>query len=300
MPDHRDLVMAPFTPFVTERVWQDLVVGTVDGAPDSVHLARWPQCDTAVVDDELAEQMVLVRRLVELGRGARAEGKVRTRQPLSRALVSAAGWERVPDELRAQVAEELNVQRLDSLSGASADELVDVHVKANFRSLGKRYGKATPVVASAVAEADPAALAGALRETGRAVLTVEGVGEVELGPDDIVVTETPREGWAVASDAGASVALDLALDDALRRLGAAREVVRLLQEARKDAGLEVVDRITVWWESSNEHVVAALLEHGDLVAAEVLATSIQRGPAPADAAPGAANDLPVELAVRRA
>jgi len=280
-------------------VWGDLFA-RADGAPESVHLARWPTSDAEVVDTELAAQMALVRRVVELGRGARAEAKVRTRQPLARALVSASGWERLSDELRDQVAEELNVQALSSLSGQVAQDLVDVVAKANFRSLGARYARETPRVAEAIAAADPAGLARSLREHGAATLVVAGIGEVRLTPDDVVVTETPREGWSVASEAGASVAIDLQLDEGLLLLGVAREVIRLVQEARKSAGFDVSDRIDLWWESDHDDVARAIHEHSGAIAGEVLALSISRGEAPTDASRSIGSDLGLSLAVRRA
>ena len=267
------LCMAPFTPFITERVWQDLFRDNDTSAPTSVHLASWPTADAALIDDELAADMALVRRLVELGRAARATSGVRTRQPLGRALVSAPRWAHLSDELRAQVADELNVQALESLSGAG---LVDVTIKANFRALGKRFAKATPQVANAVAATDAEALLAAIRADGKASLDVDGMGAVEIELDDLVVTETPREGWAVAADASESVALDLVLTDALLRAGVARDVVRAIQEARKAAGLELTDRIKVRWMSPSEQTIAAMTEHAEAIKTEVLAVSLEQ------------------------
>ncbi len=167
------LVMAPLTPFVTERVWQDLVRPTTPGAPDSVHLADWPDSATTAVDLELAQQMALVRRLVELGRAARASTGVKTRQPLGRALVSAPGWEQLPDELRRELAAELNVQEIEALSSVEG-ELVSVSAKANFRSLGKRFGARTPAVAAAIAAVDPHVLHRDLSSGGTTSVEVEG------------------------------------------------------------------------------------------------------------------------------
>jgi isoleucyl-tRNA synthetase len=269
------LVMAPFTPFVSERVWQDLFAS--DAVP-SVHLGQWPTVDNSVINEKLSRHMELVRRLVELGRGARAEAKVKTRQPLGRALIGASEWDELSAELQAQVAEELNVQTLESLASVGGD-LVEVSIKANFRALGKRYGQQTQVVASAVAAADPAALKNALRASGTATITVDGVGEVALTDEDLVITETPREGWAVMSEAGASVALDLHISPELKLLGLAREAIRLIQEARKDSGLAIGDRIAVSWSSTDSETADALRAHGDLVAAEVLATTFVEGSA---------------------
>jgi isoleucyl-tRNA synthetase len=273
------LAMAPFTPFITERVWQDVVRPVEPDAAESVHLAAWPQVAADAVDDELAAQVALVRRLVELGRAARATSGVRTRQPLSRALVSAPGWGSLSDELRAQVGEELNVATVGTL-GEQAGELVDVHAKANFRALGKRFGKDTPTVAAAVAAADATALAAQLRSTGTATVLLDSQ-PVTLDGEEVVVTETPREGWAVAADSGETLALDLEVTPQLRRAGLAREAVRLVQEARKSAGLDVSDRIELWWTADGE-LADALREHAALVADEVLATSYHEG-APEDA-----------------
>ena len=292
------LCLAPFTPFITERVWQDLFRTTDPAAPASVHLASWPEPDPALSDPELTAQMSLVRRLVELGRAARATSSVRTRQPLRRALISAPGWAGLPDDLRAQVAEELNVQLLEALADESAG-LVDVSVKANFRALGQRFGKQTPTVAAAIAAAPPAGIVRDLRASGVVSLTVPDVGEVEITDGDVIVTETPQEGWAVVTEGGESLALDLHIDDELRRAGLAREVVRTLQEGRKIAGLEVSDRISVEWSSADSDLAAAIREHAEAIAAEVLATSFVEG----DAAVGAGRvetDLPVELRIAKA
>ncbi|MEU3553104.1 isoleucine--tRNA ligase [Streptomyces fragilis] len=270
-------LMAPLTPFITERVWQDLVVPVVPDAPESVHLSAWPEADLDAVDAELSQQMTLVRRLVELGRATRAESGVKTRQPLSRALVAVSGFERLGEEMRAQITEELNVAALASLSEVGGS-LVDTTVKANFRALGKRFGKRVQEVAKAIAAADAAALSASLRETGTASVDVEGE-TVSLSPEEVIVTETPREGWSVASDSGATVALDLEITEELRRAGLARDAIRLIQEARKNSGLDVADRIALRWTSADAAVVEALTAHAGLVSDEVLATDFARGEA---------------------
>jgi isoleucyl-tRNA synthetase len=268
-------LMAPLVPFVTERVWQDLVVPVVPDAPDSVHLASWPVADERWIDPALSARMHLVRRLVELGRATRAESGVKTRQPLSRALVAAAGFEDLDAELRAQIAEELNVSSLASLSEVGGS-LVDTSAKANFRALGKRFGKGVQAVAAAVAAADAAALSAELREKGATSVVVDGA-EVALSPEEVIVTETPREGWSVASDAGATVALDLEITPELRLAGLARDVIRLVQDARKTSGFDVADRIHLRYAASGGELAEALEVHSGLVAEEVLAESLRAG-----------------------
>jgi isoleucyl-tRNA synthetase len=263
------LCMAPFTPFITERVWQDLFASTDQADIPSVHLANWPS-DPTFSNPELLADMALVRRIVELGRAARASSSVRTRQPLGRALIAAARWDELDDELTSQVSDELNVAHLDSLSDAAPD-LVDISIKANFRSLGQRYGKQTPNIAAAVSEADASMIVEHLRTRGSVTLSVAKIGDVDITVDDVVITETPREGWSVAAEHGESVALDLTLTDELIRAGLAREFIRAIQEARKQGGLDITDRIAVAWTSDNSEAIAALEEHRDAISKDVLA-----------------------------
>jgi isoleucyl-tRNA synthetase len=281
-------LMAPFTPFVTEEVWSRAVLPglTSPGAekPDSVHLASWPEVDEAARDERLVEQVALVRRLVELGRAARTSAKVRTRQPLARALVAAPGWRVLPRDLVAEVADELNVADLVELSTVEGG-LVDVTVKVDFRAVGRRLGKQVQAVAKAVAAADPAGLVAAYR-AGTASVAVEGA-PVPLEEGDLVVTETPREGWTVASGGGLTVALDLTLTPELERAGRAREAIRLIQEARKAAGLEVSDRIELWWTAEGP-MAEALTEQAEQLAGEVLAVAVHAN----EPGPGAGQDGP--------
>jgi isoleucyl-tRNA synthetase len=271
------LLLAPFVPFVTDHVWGALRRA---GEPESVHLASWPAFDAALIDSELSEQMALARRLTELGRSARSGASVRTRQPLRQALIGAAGFDRLPAELRSLIAAELNVGSLEPLGG-EAGELVDYAVKPNFRSLGRRFGSSTPAVASAIAAAPAAGIATAVLAGGSIQVTVPGRPAVTVSADDVVVTQTPRAGWAVATDAGETVAIDTAVTPELRREGLAREVIRLVQDARKNDGLDITDRIVLRWsagdaEASETDLSAALSEHAALIAGEVLA--VEYGP----------------------
>jgi isoleucyl-tRNA synthetase len=267
-------MLAPITPFLSDYLWGVLRPA---GGPESVHLASWPAADPALIDSVLSSQMALARRIVELGRSARSAAAVRTRQPLSRALVGSAGFASLPAELRDLVASELNVHSLDSLDSAGR-ELVTYTVKPEFRSLGRRFGPATQAVAAVIRQADPSMLAHAVAAPGGSVtVEVPSVGPVTLSAEDLVVTQTPREGWGVASAAGETVALDLAVSDALRSEGYAREAVRLIQEARKASGLDVSDRIAVRWTTPDADLAAALDGYGRFIAGEVLAVSFGPG-----------------------
>jgi isoleucyl-tRNA synthetase len=279
-------LLAPFVPFITDEVHERLVHDVWPDLPDSVHLREWPRVDGSLVDDELSRQMTLVRRVVELGRAARAGAKVKNRQPLAALAVFGAGWDALPEQLRALVLDELNVARAATLD--AVDNVVHVQVKPNFRTLGKRYGARTKDVAAAVAAAPPGEVVAAVRAGTTMTLAGEAV---VLADDDVVVTETPAEGWATATESGLTVALDLRLTDALRRAGLLREAIRLVQDARKAQGFDVSDRIELWWQSTSGHeqVAEALREGAGLLAAEVLAVSVTEG---APAAPLAAH--PVE------
>jgi isoleucyl-tRNA synthetase len=263
-------LLAPITPFIADYLWGVL---KLPGAPESVHLSAWPGYDESLIDASLSSQMALTRRLVELGRSARASSSVRTRQPLSAALVGAPGFASLPDPLRELVMDELNVHSLSPLEG----ELVDYTVKPAFRSIGARFRDSTQAVARAITEADPAALAHAVQSGTSYSVDVPSVGPVSLTDADVVVTQTPREGWAVATDGGETLALDVTVTPALRLEGLAREVVRLVQDARKNDGLDVTDRIVLRWTSSDPALLEALQVHGQTVAAEVLAVDYSQG-----------------------
>ncbi|MDQ2959158.1 MAG: isoleucine--tRNA ligase, partial [Actinomycetota bacterium] len=293
-------LLAPFVPFVTERVWKALFAGADE--PQSVHLARWPVTsdlgeliggDTGLaeaagqrhagidgrapeLDPELSGQMALVRRLVELGRAARATSGVKTRQPLARALISAEGWEAIPLSLRREVAEELNVVDLAEL--ADATELLDITVKPNFRNLGKQHGGRTKDVAAAITGfKHPGGLAHSLRVQGNFELPLDD-GFLTITPDDVIISEAPVSGWAVEVAGSNTVALDLELTPELRRLGLLRDVVRIVQEARKSAGFEVTDRISLHWRvGGSPEPAEAIREHAEELAGEVLASSLVEG-----------------------
>jgi isoleucyl-tRNA synthetase len=265
-------LMAPLAPFLTERVWQDLFVTTDPAGPASVHLASWPLVQTELIDERLDASMQLTRRLVELGRSARAEAKIKTRQPLSRALVPSGAFAQLDAELLDEVKEELNVWAVESF--ASAGDLVDYSAKGNFRSLGKRFGKQTPLVANAIAATDAAALATALRTVGTATVNVAEVGEVEVGVEDVLVSERPREGWSVVNEQGETVALDLELTPELVQAGLARDFIRGIQEARKQSGFDVSDRIELSWSATSLKTAQALRAHTALIADEVLAVKV--------------------------
>ena len=264
-------LMAPMVPFITEHVWQELIRVAQPGEVQSVHLTQFPTADAARIDEKLSTSVALSRRLVELGRAARAESKIKIRQPLARALVSAQGWDSMDAEIRAHISDELNVMKMDELSSAGAD-LVDISIKANFRSIGIRYGADVQAIASAINSADASSLVKALRENTETKLAYGSGQSALITIDDLVVTETPKSGWSVASHSGESVALDLELSPELIQAGLVREVIRAIQEERKNSGFDISDRINVSWRAQKE-VAAAIASAIPTISEEVLALS---------------------------
>ena len=262
-------LLAPLVPFITEQVWQELVIPADSTQPSSVHLSNWPAINKSAIDSQLAAQVALTRRIVELGRATRAESGIKIRQPLGRALIAASGWATLPEAMREQIADELNVQTLQDIATADGD-LVDISVKANFKSLGAKFGGAVQEISKAIASADATALVKTLRSTGST-----SVGTWEIALDDLVVTEVPKSGWSVSSHDGESVALDLELTPALIAAGNVREVIRFIQERRKSDGLDISDRISVTWNATDQ-MAAAIESDSAHIAHEVLALSMTR------------------------
>ena len=257
-------LMSPMVPFITEHVWQELIRPVNPQATTSVHLSTFPKVNKVLIDKNLSEKVALTRRIVELGRAARAESSVKIRQPLSRALIAAAGWSKLPSEMRDQIADELNVMELEDIANASGD-LVDVSVKANFRSLGAKFGGEVQAIAKAIADADASALVKSVRSSGKTK-----IGNHEISLEDLVITEVPKSGWSVASHDGESVALDLELTPQLIAAGQVREAIRAIQEGRKSAGFEITDRIDVKWNAQPD-MLSAIENELEHIKREVLA-----------------------------
>jgi isoleucyl-tRNA synthetase len=266
-------LLAPFTPFLADEIHLNLAGG--DGEelgerPDSVHLRDFPVSDPALSDPDLEAAMEAVRLTVELGRAARAQAKAKVRQPLRRAVIVANDAERAAIEARADlVTAELNVKELDFVSEEA--DLVSYAVKPNYRALGPRFGKRMPQVAAAVEVLDAVHVARVMADGGEIGISIDG-DEHTIGPDEVTLALQPLDGYEVEAEAGHAVALQLELDDELRREGLAREIVHAVQIARKDAGLDISDRIELAL-GGDEELLAAAREHESYIAGEVLATS---------------------------
>ncbi|MEX0592876.1 MAG: isoleucine--tRNA ligase [Nitriliruptoraceae bacterium] len=274
-------LLAPFTPFVAERLWQDLMVHPDgrDGVPLSVHLSSFPTVDPAWRDEDLRHAMATTRRVVELGRQARNDSGVKVRQPLGQALVSVPASERTGlADLLSEIAEELNIREVELSDGTG--DLVKRRLKPNFRALGPAFGPRAPAVAAAINNLDGEAADAVARslqgDDTEFDLDVEG-SVVTITDAMVEVLTTPRTGWAVAADAGSTFALDTTITPELALEGVAREIIRTLNDQRKQAGLDLADRIVVQW-AFDPAELKEELHHAELdtfIAREVLATRFE-------------------------
>jgi isoleucyl-tRNA synthetase len=267
-------LLAPFTPFLADEIHLNLAGGeaeTLGELPDSVHLRDFPEADPELADPDLEAAMKAVRLTVELGRAARAQAKAKMRQPLRKAVIVADEAEREAISARAELVKaELNVKQLDFVTEEA--ELVSYAVKPNYRSLGPRFGKRMPQVAAAIEALDPVHVAAVMADGGQVGINIDG-DEHTIGTDEVTLSLQPLEGYEVEAEAGHAVALQLELDDELRQEGLAREIVHAVQNARKEAGLEVTDRIALSL-GGDEELLAAARGHEGYVSGEVLATEV--------------------------
>lgn len=261
-------LLAPAIPFMAEEIYQNLVAGVESGAPDSVHLARWPQADESAIDDRLHADMALAQKVTTLGRAARESAALKVRQPLQQVVIRArteaenSGLERV----KALLLSELNVKEL-AFAG-EAGELVDVSVFPLPKQLGQKYGRGYPVIRGRFAEMDQSDLA-ARFDAGESVTVVDEEREYAVEPEDVEIRRTPRAGLAVAEDGGYLVAVSTTLTPELELEGQARELVRRVQQLRKDSELEISDRINLTV-SDSPLMTKLISAHKTYVATETL------------------------------
>jgi isoleucyl-tRNA synthetase len=267
--------LAPFVPFVTEVMYQNLVRGVQPGAYESVHHTAWPQMDSATQDDELLEQMALARRVASLGLSARQGANLKVRQPLSKVLVYA-GKAALRQELVEIVEDELNVKAFEFV--ADEGQLVTYKVLPDNKLLGPRFGARFPQLRAALAAADPARIAVSVRLGEAVALELDGE-TVELAAAEILVSTQPAPGLAVAADKLITVGIDSTLTAGLKAEGLARELVRRIQDMRKKAGFNIEDRISTWYQASSE-LAQVFAVWGEYIASETLTTQLVAGPAP--------------------
>ena len=269
-------LLAPFIPFITEEMYQNLVRTVDENAPTSVHHTFYPQVNDAALDHRLLDKMGLAITTASLGRSARSAADIKLRQPLAKARVNVGSQQEQADlqELVDVLIEEINVKEIEVVS--EVGELVNYKLMPNNRVLGPKFGKDFPKVRQALMALDPAEAARTL-QAGEALI-LEVAGEmVSLSGEDVLVQTESRGGTAVASDKGVTVAVDTELTPALVQEGYARDVVRHVNNMRKDAGLDISDRIELAYQGANGDVAAALSGFAEYIQQETLALSLQEG-----------------------
>ncbi len=265
--------LAPFTPFVTEVIYQNLVRGVYPQAYESIHHTDWPLADLAVVDEKLLEQMDLARRIASLGLSARSNANLKVRQPLSKVLVHVGGKASLSSELVDIVEDELNVKGFEFVE--QEGRLVNYRILPDNKLLGPRFGARFPQVRAALQAADPGSIAASVRAGERVALQVDGEA-IDLAPEEVLVQTQPVQGLAVAADKLITVGIDATITPELRAEGLAREVVRRIQAMRKEAGFNIEDRITTCYVASGE--LAQVMEQwAAYIKAETLTTDLVAG-----------------------
>jgi isoleucyl-tRNA synthetase len=268
-------LLAPYTPFVAEEIYQNLVRGADPSAPLSVHLCDWPQAQASAVDEQIIFDMATARRVVEMGRAARNAAAVKNRQPLPEVVVQAPDAERQAlSRLHDVILDELNVKDMRLVE--SADELLEFKLKPNLKVLGPRLGKQVGDVARALTDVEAPGFVAALRGAGWAQLVLPGGASVKLSADEVLVESVSPAGYRVERDDTRVVALGTHIDEALREEGIVREVVHAVQLARKNAGLRIEDTVALSLELTD--TLSAIVErHADVVRSETLASELTFG-----------------------
>ncbi len=264
-------LLAPFTPFAPEAIYQNLVRSVRPEAYESVHHTAWPKHDETAIDAGLLEQMELARQVASLGLAARNGAGLKVRQPLSKALAYAGGKRTLGDEFVAIIQDELNVKGFDFVEQAS--QLVRYQIMPDNKLLGPRFGSEFPKVRAALLAADANAIAANVQAGLNSTIEVDRK-QVELAPEEILLQTHPLEGLAVAADKQMTVAVDASVTPELRAEGLAREVVRRIQAMRKEAGFDIADRITTWYLAKGEFA-EVFQTWGDYIKAETLSTKLE-------------------------
>jgi len=273
-------LLAPFVPFVTEVMYQNLARSADESTCESVHHCEWPATDENAVDQGLLDRMALAMQIAALGRSARSTSNVKLRQPLARVQVYAGDHAAELEDLVELVTDELNVKTLEFV--ASQADLVEYEIGLLPSVLGPKHGKRFPLLRKAVAAGDAAALAQRFQAGLSAEMELDGGGPtVELLPEEVEVRLRSREGYTVAEEKGLVVAVDVTLTPELEREGLARDLVRRIQTMRKMADFQLSDRIVIYY-ASDEEMNAVVAGWADYIQAETLSRELVPGPVPGD------------------
>jgi len=264
-------VAAPFVPFITESIYQNLVRSAFPDAPISVHLCSFPVSDSSWIDQNREEQMDVAQHIVFMGRACRNTAAIKNRQPLSKIYVVSP--KTLTEEYAGIIREELNIRELVYLSDAA--ELMDYRFKPQLRTLGRKLGSKLGAAKDVIAALPGRATMDALHKNGSITITVDGE-EVVLETDDLLVENIQPEGLSTQADRDYTVSLDTTLTDELIEDGFVREVISKVQTQRKETGFEVTDRISLCY-SGNDRIAEIIAANKDFIAEEVLASHICEG-----------------------
>ena len=263
-------VAAPFVPFMTEEIYQNLVVNLDPSAPESLHLCMWPEYDAEAVDKELEQSMDLAYSTVKLGRSARNGANIKNRQPLSEMLISTGA---LPEYYGDIIKEELNIKKVEF--GADLSKYVNFEIKPNLPVLGKAYGKLIPGIRKEIASRNQMELAQAIQSGEAVTINVNDV-EIELNSENLLVTMQGLEGFAFAGEGTIGVVLDTHISDELREEGHLREIISKVQNMRKESGFEVADRINLYV-SGNALLEGVVKKFEDTIKKETLTVNVAFG-----------------------
>ena len=263
-------VAAPFVPFMTEEIYQNLVVNLDNSQPESIHLCSWPEVDEQVIDKELEKEMDLAYRIVKLGRSARNSANIKNRQPLSEMLISI---DTLPEYYSDIVKEELNVKKV--VLGAEMSSYVDFEIKPNLPVLGKKYGRLIPKIKQEISKKNQMNLASTVKNGGVECIEIDNT-EIELNADNLLITMQGKEGFAFSGEGEIGVVLETVITPELEEEGILREVLSKVQNMRKDSGFEVLDRISLYV-SNNDKIEKIIKKFEDIIKHDTLADDIFYG-----------------------
>ncbi len=291
-------LIAPLVPFVSEQMYQNLVRSWDDSAPESVHLCDYPEPNQDEIDEVLNLRAATAQTVVKMALKLREENSLRVRQPLAElqyACDDPARKEAIAS-LTDVIQDELNVKKLTARE--NLDDLVHYSYKPNLKTLGPKYGKLLGVIKKHLPNV-PAETLAPLRKGESVALTLEGE-ELTLEPNDVLVAVEQAADWVTAGDAGIQIALSTILTPELTREGMARDFVRQVQQLRKEAGLEIQDRIQIFYASDDQELLTAIKEWSDYIQTETLANSIELShQVPSEAKSNAVGQLKVPIWIEK-
>ncbi len=260
-------VSAPFVPFITEEIYQNLVVNLDPKAEESVHLCLWPEVDEKAIDKNLEAEMDLAYKIVKLGRSARNGANIKNRQPLSKMLVST---DSLPAYYGDIITDELNIKTVEF--GADLSTHVNFEIKPNLPVLGRAYGKMIPQIRKEIGARNQMELAQTIQNGGVVTINVDGT-EIELNKENLLVTMQGLEGYAFAGEGSIGVVLDTHISDELREEGHVREMISKIQNMRKESGFQVADKIKLYV-SDNEMLMDVIKKFAETIKRDTLTEEI--------------------------